>query len=148
MIEREYKYINGNTAVKPERKIREKEKDLNYEKYLKAKLRRELLKKKEKTRRGLAIIQVAVVTLALGLIIIHRSAGIYSAQKNVGEIKKEIGILNGENEAIKVELLKNSSLKRIEENAKKKVNMVEAKKGTKVNVDLTTNHLGELMNNK
>ncbi|MGL5416904.1 MAG: septum formation initiator family protein [Clostridium sp.] len=148
MIEREFKYINGNTAVKPERKVKRNEKELNYEKYLKAKLKREALRKKEKAKKGLAIIQVAMVTLGLGLITIYRNAEIYSMQKGMGEVKKEINILNSENEAIKVELLKNSSLKRIEENAKKKVNMIEASEGTKVNIDLTTNHLGELMNNK
>jgi cell division protein FtsL len=146
MVKREFDYINGSTAVKPERKIQRKER--NYEEYRKAKIRRQKLKKQEKLRKFRNMIQIAIVVLVLGSITIYRDGKVYSLKSDLKNVNKEIKILDAENEAIRVDLLKNSSLKNIENNAKNKIKMLENSEAKKIEIDLSTNHLGDLMNNK
>lgn len=146
MVKREFDYINGSTAVKPERKIQRKER--NYEEYRKAKIRRQKLKKKEKSKKFRNMIQIAMVVLVLGSITIYRDGKVYSLKSDLKNVNKEIKILDAENEAIRVDLLKNSSLKNIENNAKNKIKMLENSEAKKIEIDLSTNHLGDLMNNK
>lgn len=146
MVKREFDYINGSTAVKPERKIQRKER--NYEEYRKAKIRRQKLKKKEKSKKFRNMIQIAMVVLVLGSITIYRDGKVYLLKSDLKNVNKEIKILDAENEAIRVDLLKNSSLKNIENNAKNKIKMLENSEAKKIEIDLSTNHLGDLMNNK
>lgn len=146
MVKREFDYINGSTAVKPERKIQRKER--NYEEYRKAKIRRQKLKKQEKSKKIRNMIQIAMVVLVLGSITIYRDGKVYSLKSDLKNVNKEIKILDAENEAIRVDLLKNSSLKNIENNAKNKIKMLENSEAKKIEIDLSTNHLGDLMNNK
>ena len=146
MVKREFDYINGSTAVKPERKIQRKER--NYEEYRKAKIRRQKLKKQEKSKKFRSMIQIAMVVLVLGSITIYRDGKVYSLKSDLKNVNKEIKILDAENEAIRVYLLKNSSLKNIENNAKNKIKMLENSEAKKIEIDLSTNHLGDLMNNK
>ena len=146
MVKREFDYINGSTAVKPERKIQRKER--NYEEYRKAKIRRQKLKKQEKSKKFRNMIQIAMVVLVLGSITIYRDGKVYSLKSDLKNVNKEIKILDAENEAIRVDLLKNSSLKNIENNAKNKIKMLEYSEAKKIEIDLSTNHLGDLMNNK
>ncbi|MGV3025523.1 hypothetical protein ACED96_07350 [Clostridium thermobutyricum] len=146
MVKREFDYINGSTAVKPERKIQRKER--NYEEYRKAKIRRQKLKKQEKSKKFRNMIQIAMVVLVLGSITIYRDGKVYSLKSDLKNVNKEIKILDAENEAIRVDLLKNSSLKNIENNAKNKIKMLENSEAKKIEIDLSTNHLGDLMNNK
>ena len=146
MVKREFDYINGSTAVKPERKNQRKER--NYEEYRKAKIRRQKLKKQEKSKKFRNMIQIAMVVLVLGSITIYRDGKVYSLKSDLKNVNKEIKILDAENEAIRVDLLKNSSLKNIENNAKNKIKMLENSEAKKIEIDLSTNHLGDLMNNK
>ena len=94
------------------------------------------------------MIQIAMVVLVLGSITIYRDGKVYSLKSDLKNVNKEIKILDAENEAIRVDLLKNSSLKNIENNAKNKIKMLENSEAKKIEIDLSTNHLGDLMNNK
>ena len=71
----------------------------------------------------------------------------YSLQSQIGGLNDEIKTVNAENEALKVDLLKNSSLKNIEANAKSKLGMITPVDAEKVDVDLSKNYLEGAENN-
>lgn len=143
MIVKEVDYIRGNTANAPQRKYDDIKKDKSLEDAKKRK--NKLLKeKKKKTRNG--ALQIALVIFVLGVLTIWRDTKVYNLQTQIGTLNNEIKVVNSENEALKVDLLKNSSLKNIESSAQKKLGMIAPVDAQKVNVDLSKDYLAGLEN--
>ena len=143
MIVKEVDYIRENTANVPQRKYNDIKKDKSLEDSKKRK--NKLLKeKKKKTRNG--ALQIALVIFVLGVLTIWRDTKVYNLQTQIGTLNNEIKTINSENEALKVDLLKNSSLKNIESSAKKKLGMISPVDAKKVNVDLSKNYLSGIEN--
>ena len=143
VIVKEVDYIRENTANVPQRKYNDIKKDKSLEDSKKRK--NKLLKeKKKKTRNG--ALQIALVIFVLGVLTIWRDTKVYNLQTQIGTLNNEIKTINSENEALKVDLLKNSSLKNIESSAKKKLGMISPVDAKKVNVDLSKNYLSGIEN--
>lgn len=134
-------YVKGSTAIKPQRKVSVPKRDRKYEELEKAKNRRNKRLKVLKREKRNAVLQIALVVFVLGVITVWRDTKVYSIQSKLGEVKDQIHVVNSENEALRVELLKNSSLKNIEENAKNKLKMVDLSDADKVEIDLSKNYL-------
>ncbi len=142
MIVKDFDYVRGNTAVKPQRKYDDIKKDKqrkNQRNNKKKKLA--TLQKKKKIN---STIQVALVIFVLGVATIWRDTKVYNLQTQIGNISNEIKVVNNENEALRVDLLKHSSLKGIEEKAKSKLGMIPPAKADKVNIDLSKDCLNGL----
>ena len=105
------------------------------------------LAKEQKTKKKTAALQIALVIFVLGVGTIWRDTKVYSLQSQIGGLNDEIKTVNAENEALKVDLLKNSSLKNIEANAKNKLGMITPVDAEKVDVDLSKNYLEGAENN-
>ncbi|MGL5381367.1 cell division protein FtsL [Clostridium sp.] len=140
MVEREYDYIRGNTAVKPKRKyeeVKEKNKVIDEEKKLREKKRRlsEL-----NSRRTKGVLQVASVIFLLGVATIARDGKIYGMQDSLTKIKTDIKSEIAVGEALRVDLLKYSSLNDIRANAEGKLEMKLPDKTATVDVDVTKDY--------
>ncbi|MCR6515412.1 MAG: hypothetical protein ACRDCB_10595 [Clostridium sp.] len=130
-------YVKGNTVLKPQRQVNtpnERNKSKNNKKIV-----RKANKNNKDTRN--ALLQIALVVFVLGVMTIWRDTKVYKLQSELGKFNTEISHVKAENEALKVDLLKNASLKNIEKNAKGKLNMIESQKADKVSVDLSKNYL-------
>lgn len=144
MLVEEYDYVQGNTAVNPQRKYnntKKTKKNINIDKNKKKKLIRQ-----EKIRKRNAALQIALVIFVLGVITIWRDSKVYRLQTEVGTINSDIKKVTSDNEALKVELLKHASLKNIESNAKNKLKMISTVDAKKVNIDLSKDYLSGLGN--
>ena len=140
---KEFNYVNGNTAVKPQRKSTERDRKKYEELERSKKNRNRRLLEERKSRRN-ALIQIAVAILIVGTVIISRDARVYSMQSNVSDIKDEIKSVTADNEALKVELLKISSLDNIKTNAETKLGMVAITKDYIIPMDMEGNYFQEL----
>ncbi|MEG1004218.1 cell division protein FtsL [Clostridium sp.] len=141
MIVEEFNYVKGNTAVKPERKYDDIKRDKRYKDLEKAKKRRNKLAKAQKKKNKSAALQIALVIFVLGVGTIWRDTKVYNLQSQIGGLNDQIKTVSSENEALKVDLLKNSSLKSIESSAKNKLGMITPVDAEKVDVDLSKNYL-------
>lgn len=142
MLVKDFDYVRGNTAVKPERKHDNIKKDKG-RKDLKQ-VKKKKLANLEKIKKRNATIQIALVIFVLGVATIWRDTKVYDLQTKVGTLNDEIKSVNSENEALKVDLLKNASLTGIENNAESKLGMIPPVKAEKVDVDLSKDYLGGL----
>ncbi|NLZ33654.1 MAG: cell division protein FtsL [Clostridiales bacterium] len=117
MVNNEYDYIRGNTAVKPKRKDNAIEK--RREKRNLEERRREIQRKEARRNKSIVmnILHVATVILILGVINIALDGRVYKTQKILSDVKNEIRIVKAEGEALRVNLLKNSSIEEIKEYA-------------------------------
>ncbi|WP_418222528.1 cell division protein FtsL [Clostridium isatidis] len=117
MVNNEYDYIRGNTAVKPKRKDNAIEK--RREKRNLEERRREIQRKEARRNKSIVmnILHVATVILILGVINIALDGRVYKTQKILSDVKNEIRIAKAEGEALRVNLLKNSSIEEIKEYA-------------------------------
>ena len=114
----EYSYgVKGNTAVKPLKKTTiRKPKKHNEITQKKKNDKKKLFKKQRQSDRKYMLTVVGIV-LSLGCITIAGDSKVYKMQKTVTTLENEISSTKEENEALRVEILKYSSLNNIEENA-------------------------------
>lgn len=146
LVEREYDYIKGSTVAAPERKSRvlkpnRKYKQIQRQKRIKNK--NALLKNQRKNDRKY-LLTIAVVIFTFGCITISGDNKLYSIQEKVSDIDTQIRQTQEENEALKVSVLKYSSLKNIQENAGTKLSMFIPNKEEIVKIDFSDNYFKDL----
>lgn len=140
----EYDYIKGSTAVKPQRVPKEKEKskiNKELEKRKKAEARKRALNKQRKNRAS--VFQVVFGILLVGSLVVWRDMKVYSAQNDLSNVRSEIKEMSAENEALRVELLKISSLDTVKESAEKDLSMKMPQKEDRIKVNLDENNFEE-----
>lgn len=143
IMEREYDYIRGNTAVNPNRKYKEvnndrKNKEIERLEKEKRRRLRELRDKKTKE-----VIQIALVVCALGVVTIMREGKVYKTQQELTNIKYEMKNVVAANEALRVDLLKFSSLDNIKATAGS-IGMINPNNSKSITVDMSKNYFPEL----
>ena len=114
----EYSYsVKGNTAVKPLKKTTIRKPKKSREQIRKEKKNKKNLFKKQRQSDRKYMLTVVMFILGLGCITIAGDSKVYKMQKTVTTLENEISSTKEENEALRVEILKYSSLNNIEENA-------------------------------
>lgn len=149
MARREYDYIRGSTALAPERKKRVRKPDKKYKQIQRRKKLQSkniLLRNKRKSDRKY-VLTVAMVIFSFGFITISGDSKVYNMQKQVTDLNTQIKQTEEANEAIKVKLLKYSSLNNIEQNASNKLSMVIPKKDETTKIDFSQNYFKDLKSN-
>lgn len=140
---REYDYIRGNTAVNPNRKYEDfneeqRKKDLERSEKEKRKKIRVLKDKKTKD-----IIHVALVICVLGIATVMKDGKIYKSQERLTNIKREVKNVVASNEALRVDLLKFSSLDNVK-NTAENIGMINPVSGQSITIDMSKDYFPEL----
>lgn len=110
MVNKEYDYIRGTTALNPKRNYEEEKRRQereNIEKQRKEQQRKEREAKKNVVKN---ILQVASITLVLGVLTIARDGKVYKLQNELSTVKDDVKLMTAENEALRVNLLKFASI--------------------------------------
>lgn len=137
MIEKEYEYIRGNTAVQPKR--REFEKQKSYKDLHKEKIQKLAKLKEARGKTNRAFAQVVAVMFVLGCGTLIRDAKIYKLQSQLEQIKTDTKVVTDNNEALRVDLLKFTSIDTIRAKAVE-LGMVAPDNKKVVNVDMSTDY--------
>lgn len=144
MVDREYDYIGGSTALNPNRKAQEVGKRAESEK--RKRKQREIERKATESKKTIKdILQISFVILVLGVITIARNGSVYRIQGDLLNVKTEIKTATAEGKALEVSLLKYSSLEDIKETANI-LGMKSPEKSDSVVVDLTKDFFVDLKN--
>ena len=143
MVDREYDYIRGNTALNPKRKYDEIDKRI--EKENQERKQRELQKKERQAKKATVknILQVSCIALVLGISSIARDGKVYKMQNDLSKVKNEMKVATEEGKALKVNLLKYEPLSDIVDAANKEGMKIPGKNDSVV-VDLTKNFFANL----
>lgn len=143
MQERQFGYIRGNTAVAPERKPRisrnNKKKNSILRKNNKEKA---IIASRKNDRKYMFLVVTAIFTL--GCVTIAGDTKVYNMQREVTQLNSSIKTMKEENEALKVKLLKYSSLSNIEGNASTKLGMYIPSSNDIVKIDFSENYFHEV----
>lgn len=147
LVVREYDYIKGSTAVKPERKNGVQKTDKKYKKFQRNKKNKKnknirLNNKKVNDRKYM--FSLSIVIFIFGCITIFGDSKVYTMQKQVSDLNTQIKQTQEENEALKVKLLKFSSLSNIQENAETKLGMAVATKENIVKIDFSDDYFKDI----
>lgn len=114
----DYSYVvKGNTAVKPLKKTTIRKSNKNSPIRRKKKNDKKKLFRKERQSDRKYMFTVILFVLCLGCITIAGDGKVYKMQKTVTTLENQISSTKEENEALRVKILKYSSLDNIEENA-------------------------------
>ena len=122
MIVKEFDY-NGSSALKPHRKEQTIPSKETYDKK-KKKIEQQRRKKQKDKKIKKSVYQIVLLILVVGGITISRDVKVYKTQQQLDSLNKEINSVITENEALKVQILKASSLDKIEDTAKNKLKMI------------------------
>ena len=143
---REYDYIKGSTVSAPERKSgirRPSKKYKQIQRRKKIQNRNILLKSRRKNDRKYVLTMVIII-FGLGFVTISGNSKVYDMQKKISDISTQINKTQEENEALKVKVLKFSSLKNIQEKAGTKLFMFIPNKEETVKIDFSQNYFKDL----
>ena len=143
MQERQFGYIRGNTAVVPERKPRISRNNKNKNSILRKKNKEKAIIASRKNDRKYMFLVVAAI-FTLGSVTITGDTKVYNMQRQVTQLNSSIKTMKEENEALKVKLLKYSSLSNIEGNASTKLGMYIPSSSDVVKIDFSENYFDEI----
>lgn len=137
---REYNYTRGNTALVPERKPQ-------YDKNKKQKIKEELRAKKiKKLKVNLIsnVVGISALICILGGITLAIDGYVYDRQNELTEIKEETAVSSDINDALKVMLLKYSSLENVKNVAENELGMVYPNKDNTILIDMSKDYFSHI----
>lgn len=137
---REYNYTRGNTALVPERKPQ-------YDKNKKQKIKEELRAKKiKKLKVNLIsnVVGISALVCILGGITLAIDGYVYDRQNELTEIKEETAAASDINDALKVMLLKYSSLENVKNVAENELGMVYPNKDNTILIDMSKDYFSHI----
>jgi len=146
---REYDYIKGSTVSAPERKSGVRKLDKKYKKIQRRKNinnRNTLLRNRRKNDRKY-ILTMVVIIFGLGFVTISGDGKVYDMQRKISNLNTQINQTQEDNEALKVKLLKYSSLSNIQGKAETKLSMFIPNKKETVRIDFSQNYFENLKSN-
>lgn len=126
--------INGSNALAPQsipgRDI-QRQRDLE-------RLRKEhqRINREKAINKKAVVLRSILLLFVIGLALIYRYSVIFNMEKDALDIKKQISIINAENESIKIELLKYNNIQLLEEEAFKNLDMIPKSVDNGVYIDL------------
>ena len=137
---REYNYTRGNTALVPERKPQ-------YDKNKKQKIKEELRAKKiKKLKVNLIsnVVGISALVCILGGITLAIDGYVYERQNELTQIKEEAEVSSDINDALKVMLLKYSSLENVKNVAENELSMVYPNKDNTIMIDMSKDYFSHI----
>lgn len=137
---REYNYTRGNTALVPERKPQ-------YDKNKKQKIKEELRAKKiKKLKVNLIsnVVGISALVCILGGITLAIDGYVYDRQNELTQIKEEAEVSSDINDALKVMLLKYSSLENVKNIAENELSMVYPNKDNTIMIDMSKDYFSHI----
>ena len=137
---REYNYTRGNTALVPERKPQ-------YDKNKKQKIKEELRAKKiKKLKVNLIsnVVGISALVCILGGITLAIDGYVYDRQNELTKIKEEAEVSSDINDALKVMLLKYSSLENVKNVAENELSMVYPNKDNTILIDMSKDYFSHI----
>ena len=137
---REYNYTRGNTALVPERKPQ-------YDKNKKQKIKEELRAKKiKKLKVNLIsnVVGISALVCILGGITLAIDGYVYDRQNELTQIKEEAEVSSDINDALKVMLLKYSSLETVKNVAENEFSMVYPNKDNTIMIDMSKDYFSHI----
>ena len=137
---REYNYTRGNTALVPERKPQ-------YDKNKKQKIKEELRAKKiKKLKVNLIsnVVGISALVCILGGITLAIDGYVYDRQNELTKIKEEAEVALDINDALKVTLLKYSSLENVKNIAENELSMVYPNKDNTIMIDMSKDYFSHI----
>ncbi len=138
----EYEYINGNIVSMPKEERNKREEEARKKREEEKKRYNKRLRENKKYNRK-ATSQIIVIALLLGIVSIALSSKNYVMQKNLIAINSEIDSIEEENEAMEIQLSKQSALLSIASKAEA-LGMRAATKEDMVTLDLSQNYFEKL----
>lgn len=141
---REYNYTRGNTALVPERKPQ-------YDKNKKQKIKEELRAKKiKKLKVNLIsnVVGISALVCILGGITLAIDGYVYDRQNELTQIKEEAEVSSDINDALKVMLLKYSSLENVKNVAENELSMVYPNKDNTIMIDMSKDYFSHISEEK
>ena len=137
---REYNYTRGNTALVPERKPQ-------YDNNKKQKIKEELRAKKiKKLKVNLIsnVVGISALVCILGGITLAIDGYVYDRQNELTKIKEEAEVALDINDALKVTLLKYSSLENVKNIAENELSMVYPNKDNTIMIDMSKDYFSHI----
>ncbi|WMJ81362.1 hypothetical protein RBU49_03650 [Clostridium sp. MB40-C1] len=135
---------SGSSALVPEyspsRHIDERKlKELEQSKKEHIKINRE-----KKAKHKAKVLRNIIVGFILAITLIYRYCFIYNMEKNVMDVKKQISMVNAENESLKIGLLKYNNIELIEKTASEKSSMIPKSRTNVMYVNLNKDNFKEI----
>lgn len=137
---KQIEYINGNTVTRHQEKQYDIETQQEIERIRKVKKDRYLREKARKNQIKKNMSQIVLGVFLSGCVVIYGDNKVYSAQRQVKDLKNQIASLKSDNENMKVQILKVSSIDQIKDISENKLKMISPTHQNQIFVDISKNN--------
>lgn len=131
-------HMDGNTVLSPDESIRKS----RYHDLERSRKQAEQAKRQKDIENKQSVLKNILLVFIIGVAIISRYCMIYTYQDTASKSKAQIQILNKENSAYKVQLIKFKNINYIEKIALGRLNMVKPQISDVEYINLSKNNLG------
>lgn len=135
---REYDYIKGNTALVPERQIKER---VTKERKIQQRKKKSTQLKGKVTKDFMGMVFVMFILGGASLLI---DGHVYTLQKELSNMEVKVSDQLEINEALKVDLLKISSIDKVKTTAEKELGMVYPGKEGTISIDMSKDYFSHI----
>lgn len=139
------KYIEGNTVFVPQKYTND---DDEYKKLRKEKSDRVRRLKQNRVKGKAKMLKFILILFVFGSIIIYRYSKIYNMENNLVAIKNNIKVVQGENDNLKIDIMKTNSIEKVQDIAINKLHMVKPDSKAVKYIDLSNKHIADNKNVK
>lgn len=137
-------YVKGSTVFAPEVGRPNPLSKEEYEKLRKAKVERLNRVRQKKNAKKRKVMLTILLVFFTGIGLIWGQARVYSTQRELSRINKEIHDVQQANEALKVELVKVSGIEKVKSTAEKNLHMINPDRKQFLYVDLSKDNFAKV----
>lgn len=132
--------VSGNNALAPDSSPSRDTRERKYKELEASKREHKKINKQKLVNKKAKVLKNVLLAFIVGITLVYRYSLIYDMEKNITEIKKEIAVVNADNENLRIELLKFNNIEEIEKISVQQLNMIPKSKTNVVYIDLEKNN--------
>ncbi|MCY6370359.1 hypothetical protein [Clostridium ganghwense] len=132
--------VSGSNALAPDYAPSRGVDEQKHKELEKSKKEHIKINKQKQIKKKAKVLRNIILAFGVGVTLVYRYCLIYNMEKNITEVKKQIAVVNADNENLKIGLLKYNNIEQIEKKATEQLNMIPRSRANAVQVDLGRNN--------
>lgn len=132
--------VSGNNALAPDSSPSRGTREKIYKELETSKREHKKINKQKLVKKKAKVLKNVLLAFTVGVTLVYRYSLIYDMEKNIIDTKKEISVINADNENLRIGLLKFNNIEEIEKISVQQLNMIPKSKTNVVYIDLEKNN--------
>lgn len=132
--------VSGNNALAPNSLPSRDTREKKYKELETSKREHKKINKQKVVKKKAKVLKNVLLAFIVGVTVVYRYSLIYDMERSIIDIKKEISVVNADNENLRIGLLEFNNIEEIEKISVQQLNMIPKSKTNVMYIDLEKNN--------